>query len=191
MRRTIQIEDADVEVLAVPFFAQQSREAFCFEYSFKMCLEFYKNYHQDANIRTKTPALSVDDIINMTKARVETGTRISDDLTKSWSKTVNTLNVEQHYDIDFKYIEARLDKNLPSIVIYNCDYLETGNKGSAHAGVVIGMTKDQIILNNPWLGECTVFKKNEFLEAWEIEYRRVICVDPNPVRKLSDFDAAR
>lgn len=83
-------------------------------------------------------------------------------------------------------LSAKLEKGIPSIVLYNCQFLTDGIHGPCHAGVVIGATEDYIVLNNPWLGSERFIPHEVFAPAWELEYNQAILLDPNPQSKLGD-----
>ncbi len=52
------------------------------------------------------------------------------------------------------------------------------------AGVIIGITENDIIINNPWLGSEYFISHEVFAPAWELEYNQAILLDPNPQSKL-------
>jgi uncharacterized protein YvpB len=67
---------------------------------------------------------------------------------------------------------------------YNCQFLTIGIHGAGHAGVVIGITENDIIVNNPWLGSEYFISHENFAPAWELEYNQAILLEPNPQTKL-------
>jgi uncharacterized protein YvpB len=79
---------------------------------------------------------------------------------------------------------AKVEKGIPSIVIYNCQFLTYGIRGAGHAGVIIGTTENDIIINNPWLGSEYFISHEVFAPAWELEYNQAVLLDPNPQSKL-------
>jgi hypothetical protein len=70
--------------------------------------------------------------------------------------------------------------------IYNCQFLTYGIRGACHAGVIIGTTENDIIINNPWLGSEYFISHEVFAPAWELEYNQAILLDPNPQSKLGE-----
>jgi len=50
--------------------------------------------------------------------------------------------------------------------------------------VVIGITENDIIVNNPWLGSEYFISHENFAPAWELEYNQAILLEPNPQTKL-------
>ena len=60
--------------------------------------------------------------------------------------------------------------------------------GPGHAGVVIGVIEDNdVILNNPWLGPETLIKWKDLQKGWELEYKKIVTITPEPQMKLEEY----
>lgn len=183
MKRRIPIEGDVVDVLRVPYYSQSDMDAYCIPFSLKMCLTYFRDIYDNPVIKKQTPNFDVNEIVGITSAHRYNGTRISDDLMNKLSKNIPSIEFKLK-SIDYREIEKNLRDNIPVIVLYNCTYMLYDEVGPGHAGVVIGLTNDKIILNNPWLGPDKIIDKREFNVAWELEYNSAIIMKPNPQSKL-------
>lgn len=149
-----------------------------------MVLTYLKNEYPDERINREIPNLTVDDIKRITRTRTS-GTR-EENLIRDLENAVPQLKFEIIKNTDFSTIKESLDRNIPVIVLYCGDYLLNREKGGGHAGVVVGMTDDKIILNNPWFGYQYVADKSDFQDAWDLEYRALIKITVNPQTRLTE-----
>lgn len=189
MKQQIRIDGHSIEVLAVPYYTQGDTEYLCVIYSLMMVLDYIKRYKQSPpNTGALTP--SKDDLIALTKTDPNTGTDLSDDIMRILNEKYSTYTFKLK-ESTFEEVYKVLDDGYPAIVIYNPAILFIKQKGPAHAGVVIGMTNNGLILNNPWYGEFFYVDKLSFTQAWDVEYNWAIFVKPNSqVRLLADGDEA-
>jgi predicted double-glycine peptidase len=149
-----------------------------------MVFEYFKNSYK-GKLTGKMPNLNVDEIASICRTDKNSGTRITEDLLKELEKTIGILKFKIVRDATFEEIDQAFKKNLPCIVLYDCGLLQykiSSNVG--HAGVVISINEDTIILNNPWLGAETSIKKIDFNDAWEMEFKSVVFIEPNLQTKL-------
>lgn len=188
MEREIEIDGLSVNILRVPYFSQGPVEWLCIIYSLKMVFDFYKNIHSNEHIRKAAPLVDRDEIIKITNTRIYTGTTVSEDLMIRLRKAFPTMNFELK-EINYKEIREELAKMHPVIVLYNPSYFLNNERGPSHAGVVIGMTNDYIILNNPWFGPIFCVDKTKFESCWELEYNWAIIIKPKQNRRLSNKNA--
>jgi len=189
MRRNIVVNGRQIEVLQVPYFTQEQTEAWCLPYSIKMCIEYYKEYYRFKVVRDKINNLSTEEIAQILKTDRENGTRINTTTFKELAQQTCMLDYNIEIDKDFPSLEKRFKKNLPSIVLYDLSYLMNKERGPGHAAVVVGLTKDQIILNNPWIKGEWPLEKMTFDEGWELEYHSALFVDPKqPIPELKEVD---
>jgi hypothetical protein len=130
--------------------------------------------------------MDIDEIMTITNTRRFTGKDVDSRLIKKLNSTIEGVIVSLEEDVSMGKLSAKLEKGIPSIVLYNCQFLTEGIRGPAHAGVVIGATEDYIVLNNPWLGSERFMPHEVFAPAWELEYNQAILLDPNPQSKLGD-----
>jgi hypothetical protein len=149
-----------------------------------MCLEYFKNVYKNVIVRRDTPNLDFAELVKITHTSYSNGTRDIEDGLRALSEKTKCLEFELINGGSFNVIKKNLEKNLPVIVIYNCAYFLQQERGPGHAGVVIGITKDALFLNNPWLGPDKCISKVEFEPAWEIEYKKLILIKPNPQERL-------
>ncbi len=168
MRRTMTVQGERVTVLKVPWFPQSDSDWKCFVCSLKMCLEYFKNEYNNDIIRQNTPNLDIETLMKITHTRKNTGTP-----TEGICKKLEKAGLPFKFQLkssSFPEIEEKLNVGLPAIVIYNGSYLKDERRGPSHAGVVIGMRDDDLILNNPWFGAIYLVDKFKFERAWELEY---------------------
>jgi uncharacterized protein YvpB len=189
MERYIPINGNHVKILRVPYFNQSDSEWLCVVYSLKMVLDFYKNVHTTDKIREISPNTTRDELLGITKTKIATGTQISQNLIHSLNRAFPSMKFDLK-QTNYREIQQALDKHNPVIVIYNPAILFINEEGPGHAGVVIGMNDQMIILNNPWYGPGFIVEKTEFDRAWEIEYNTAIFIQPNPQKRL-DEDAGK
>lgn len=175
-----------IEVLKVPWFPQEYIEWTCLVNSIKMCLEYMKNTYNNRIIRKIVPNMDIDEILSITNTRWLVGTDIDSRLIKNLNSKIEGIIFSLEEDINMNKLSTKLEKGIPSIVLYNCQFLTYGIRGPCHAASVIGITEDHIILNNPWLGSEYFIPHEVFAPAWELEYNQAILLDPNPQSKLGD-----
>jgi uncharacterized protein YvpB len=176
--------NTQVEVLKVPWFPQQEIEWTCLVNSLKMCLEYMKNTYNNHIIRDIVPNMSIDEIMKITNTRRFTGTNVDYQLIKNLNTKIEGIKFSLEENIDLIKLSKKLEKGIPSILIYNCQFLTMGIRGAGHAGVIIGITESDIIVNNPWLGSEYFISHENFIPAWELEYNQAILLEPNPQTKL-------
>ena len=184
MEREILLDNQKIRLLRVPYYSQSGTEFLCLVYSILMVFSFYKNIHIDPNIRNNSPNTTRDELISITKSDIYSGTTLSgleDRLTQEYPNMIFELK-----NTSFDEIKKSLSTKRPVIVIYNPSLFLTGEKGPSHAGVVIGLTKDKIILNNPWIGEGVNIDRITFERSWEIEKYLGLYIFPNPQKRLID-----
>lgn len=174
---TMMVDGQEISIVKAPYFPQTPTDGFCYVCSLKMVLSYFKNEHPSRFIRDNTPDLSMDEIKKITRTREGGGTR-EQNLIKDLESSIPNLKFEIVREGSFDDIEESLNDNIPVIVLYSGDYLKNKEKGGGHAGVVIGITDDKIILNNPWFGCRYIVDKTEFLDAWDLEYRAYIKITP-------------
>jgi hypothetical protein len=180
MRRKILLGEKQIEVLQVPYYTQEQTETWCFPYSIKMCVEYFKEYYKYKVVRDKIKLLSTEEIAEILKSDRENGTRISNSILKQLEKETIMLNYNLQENKNFNTLENRFKNNLPTIVLYDLTYILNKERGPGHAAVVVGVTKDYIILNNPWMKGEWPIEKITFNQGWELEYHSIISIDPKP-----------
>jgi len=150
----------------------------------KMCLEYFKNVYENPVIRSNTPNFDLEEIMEMSHTRRFTGTTLDSTVIGRFERRIPfELNMMEDRTVD--HLKVSLEKSLPVIVIYNAAFLETNERGPAHAGVVIGMSSsDGVVLANPWFGFGFHIKKVDFERAWEMEYSKAIFFKPIPQTSL-------
>lgn len=186
MRRTIVLPDEGeaVEVLRVPWYWQAETEWTCFPHSMKMCLEYFKNIYSNQVINERTPNLDLDSIMSLSNCRRFTGTALDRTILQDFEKRI-PFELTLRENCKMEYIKESLDRDLPVIVVYNAAFLVTNERGSAHAGVVIGMTtQDGVILANPWFGFGHHITRIDFERSWELEYNKAVFFRPVPQSTL-------
>jgi uncharacterized protein YvpB len=189
MERFIPINGNPIKILRVPYFNQSDSEWLCVVYSLKMVLDFFKNVHTTREIRERSPNTTRDELLGITRTKIATGTQISENLIQSLNTAFPSLYFELK-QTNYDTIQRALNKHNPVIVIYNPSILFINEEGPGHAGVVIGMNDQLIVLNNPWYGPGFYIEKTEFDRAWEIEYNMAIFIQPNAQKRL-DEDAGK
>ncbi len=183
-RLNIQIEGDNTEVLNVPYFAQPETNKFCYICSFLMILDYFKNIYPSQIINQNTPYLNFDELVKITKTH-DGGTR-TEDLVAHLEGSIPTLKFEIVRNGNFDMIRQSLENNIPIIIIYCGDYLYNHEIAGGHAGVVIGLTGNKIILNNPWIGYQVAFERAEFKDAWDIERNQFIRIKPALQERLME-----
>ena len=176
MKRTMTIQGEKITILKVPWYPQSEIDWKCFVCSLKMCLEYFKNEYSNDTVRQSIPNLDIENLMDITHTRKNTGTPV-EGLCKKLQKAGLPFNF-QLKSSSFDELEERIDAGLPVIVIYNGSYLKDERRGPSHAGVVIGINDDDIILNNPWFGATYKTDRFKFERAWELEYNQVLIMDP-------------
>jgi hypothetical protein len=190
MKREIMAGEQPTEVLRIPYFSQANTDALCLCWSLKMCLEYFKNIYSDERTRRDLDSFSIDEIVEFTKTRSEIGTKIGGSLISTINQKIPVLITEMRYGVSLERIASELARNLPVIAIYDGSMLTYSIRGPAHAGVVIGLTDNSIVLNNPWLGPERVISKIDFECAWEVEFNQAIFLRPNPQTQLREWENA-
>lgn len=183
IEKEIVIEGQKVKILRVPWFSQSDSDWLCLVYSLKMVLDFYKNVYENPKIRQDAPNTSRDELISVTNTQVGLGTTIADHIINKLNQTFPTMGFELKAT-NYREIEKALKEHTPIIVLYNPSYLFINEQGPGHAGVVIGMNDQYVILNNPWYGPAFCIDKTSFERAWELEYNWAIFIKPNPQQRL-------
>ena len=176
MRRTMTVHGENVTILKVPWYPQSDLDWKCFVCSLKMCLEYFKNEYKNDIVRQNTPNLDIEDLMKITHTRKNTGTP-----TEGLCKRLEKAGLPFKFQLkksSFSEIEEKILVGIPVIVIYNGSYLKEERKGPSHAGVIVGMRDDDLILNNPWFGATYIADKFEFERAWELEYNQVLIMEP-------------
>ena len=184
-RRIISPMNKQIEVLKVPWYPQQDIEWTCVVNSLKMCMEYMKNTYNNRLIREITPNLNIDEIMKITHTRRFVGTAVDSNLIRNLNSNIEGINFSLEEDVNMNQLKKKIDEGIPSIVIYDCQFLKYGMRGPGHAGVIIGITEDNIIMNNPWLGSEFFVMHEDFSPAWELEYNQAILIEPNPQSKLN------
>lgn len=183
-RKILDPMDNQVEVLKVPWYPQQDIEWMCVVNSIKMCLEYMKNDYNNRIIRDIVPNMSIHEIMKITNTRRFTGTAVDSHLIKHLNSNIDGIIFSLEEDVDMNKLSTKLDKGIPSIVLYNCQFLTYGIRGSGHAGVIVGITENDLVITNPWLGSEKFIPHEDFAPAWELEYNQAILLEPNPQSKL-------
>lgn len=191
MRRQIITRDKrKVQVLRVPYYYQSNKDALCFVFSLKMCIEYFKNIFDDDFIKNHTPHLSIDDLKKLTHTDDFIGTRIDRSLLNELSREIPSLKFSLNENCSIDMLKNNFNKNLPTIVLYDCSYMLYDERGPGHAGTVIGIIgDDDLILNNPWLGPERLVKWKDFQKGWELENNRVITIKPEMQMKMEEYYA--
>jgi len=180
IRRKILVdENRKTEVLRVPFYYQSDVDALCFVYSLKMCLDYYKNIYPKSQIREETPNMNVDEIKELTSTSRQSGTRVDGELMNKLERNIDSLKFALNEETSLETLKNKILNGYPQILLYDCSYMQHQIPGPGHAGVLIGlMENNDLILNNPWLGNNTLVEYRDFEPGWEIEYRRSVIVEP-------------
>lgn len=180
----ISVDGVSVNVLRVPYFPQTPTDNYCYICCLKMILAYFRNFFNNEIVRQNTPELDIDKIISVTNTK-KLGTR-EENLIKNLDNEIKSLKFEKIENATFEIIEKNYRRGVPTIVIYNGSYLRNQERGGAHAGVVVGITQDKIILNNPWFGYQFTINKLDFEQAWELEYKKAILIKPIAQKTLRD-----
>jgi len=187
MRRKIILEGRQTEVLQVPYFTQEQTEAWCLPYSIKMSIEYFKEYYKFKVVRDKIKIISTEEIAKILKSDRENGTRLITSTLKELENETGMLNYSVIQNRTFDNLKKRFDENLPTIVLYDFTYILNKERGPGHSAVVVGITNDHIILNNPWMKGEWPIEKITFDEGWELEYRSILAIDPKqPIISLEE-----
>jgi hypothetical protein len=149
-----------------------------------MILDYFKNIYPSQIINQNTPYLNFDELVKITKTH-DGGTR-TEDLVAHLEGSIPTLKFEIVRNGNFDMIRQSLENNIPIIIIYCGDYLYNHEIAGGHAGVVIGLTGNKIILNNPWIGYQVAFERAEFKDAWDIERNQFIRIKPALQERLME-----
>jgi len=186
LRRQILTDDnRAVQVLRIPYYYQSNSDWLCFVFSLKMCLEYFKNIYQNEFVRNSTPNMSVDELKQLTHSGEFTGTRIDKSLMNELTRKIPSINFTLNEECSIDHLKRNFENDLPTIVLYNCSYMLYEEPGPGHAGVVIGIIDDNdLILNNPWLGPERLVKWKDFLKSWELEYTKVVMMEPEMQTRL-------
>lgn len=173
-----------IEVLKVPWYPQQDVEWTCVVNSLKMCLEYMKNTYNNRVIREIIPNMNIDEIMKITHTRRFAGTVVDSNFVRNLNSNIEGITFSLEQDVDINKLKMKLEKGIPSIAIYNCEYLIYGIRGAGHAGVIIGVTENDIVINNPWLGSEYFVAHEDFVPAWELEFNQAILLEPDTQSKL-------
>jgi hypothetical protein len=187
MRRTLRLDGSDIEVLRVPFMYQAEKDFLCVPFSLLMCVIYFNNIYNNSVVRKNTPNMNIDDIIKITKTR-NLGTIVNTALINRLNSSINSLQFEFRKSCNTKDLEKKFNENIPSIVLYDSSYLLYDKPGSNHAGVVIGIVDNTLILNNPWQGPNWLVDVTEFERSWELEGNRAILINPKNQESLGAYD---
>ncbi|MDP2767518.1 MAG: C39 family peptidase [Candidatus Methanoperedens sp.] len=186
MKRQIITNDSrKVQILRVPYYYQSESDWLCFVFSLKMCLDYFKNIYQSDFIRSNTPNKSVDELRHLTHTGQFMGTRVDDSLVNELSREIPSIKFSLDEKCSINTLLDNFNRNLPTIVLYNCSYMLYEEEGPGHAGVIIGILDDNdLILHNPWLGPEVLVKWKDFQKGWELEYNKVVIMKPETQTKL-------
>lgn len=186
-RKVLLSPTEEADVLMVPWFPQHESDSYCFPASLKMCLDYFKNYYQSQVINENLENKTYQEVIDLCGSNRFTGTKINQDLINRLSNELKLIKFSLDENNTFNDLKKRLDKNLPTILVYDGRYITYDVRGPAHAGVFIGFTKSgDPILNNPWYGSIKIFKKDNFITAWELYKYMTVNLDPEPQKRLGD-----
>jgi len=174
--KTKVVDGVPIDILNIPYYQQDPTEGYCYVHSLWMVLSYFKNAYPSRVTNSNTPNLSIRQIKYITKTH-RSGTR-EQNLVRNLGTAIPSLKFELMREGNFGMIEDLIKKAIPVIVLYCGDYYLYRERGGGHAGVVVGITEDKIVLNNPWLGYEQVADKSEFQDAWELEYRTFIKITP-------------
>lgn len=186
MRKTLRLDGSDIDVLRVPFIFQAEKDALCVPFSLWMCLSYFNGIYDNSVVRKNTPNFNLDDILKLTKTKT-LGTIVDTRLINRLNQSIGSLQFDFKLNCCITDLKNRFDKNIPSIVLYDCSYLVYDIPGSNHAGVVVGFDDCRIILNNPWLGANWCADIDDFQRSWELEGNRAILIDPITQNRLEAF----
>lgn len=168
IRNAILFDGRETTILTVPYFSQRENDALCLPCSIRMVIEYYRDYYDNDVIKKHLPALDICQISRLVNADRYSGTRYTIDFLKI-NDEISVLHFHHKFNVKYQEIKKRLDKHIPSIIVYNYTFMKNQLGGPAHAGVIIGLTDREIILNNPWAGSGVEIPKNDIEPAWEIE----------------------
>ncbi len=176
---------AETAVLRMPYHSQQRREALCFVFSVKMCLGYFAGFYPNEKVREATQDLSIENLMKTTNTRIDTGTPVTNAVCKRLSEEVGAIEFRHRLNASIDGALKRLNDNLPTIVIYNGGFYDTGELGPGHAGVLVGKLDDDPIFNNPWFGRHVRMDRIRLERSWEMENYRAVM--PNPGSKQADL----
>lgn len=190
MKRQIITEDnRETQVLRVPFYYQSNLDALCFVFSIKMCIEYFKNIYENDFIRRKTPNLDINEIRKLTHTDEFLGTRVDRQLMKELSRSIPSLSFSLIEEYSIERIRKNFNRNLPTIILYNCSYMMYNERGPSHAGVVIGVVEENdLIVNNPWLGPEKLIRWKDLQKGWELEHNKAVTIKPETQTRLEEFN---
>lgn len=186
MRKTLRLDGSDIDVLRVPFSFQAEKDSLCIPFSLWMCLSYFNSIYENSIVRKNTPNFNLDEILKLTKTKT-LGTIVDTKLMNRLNQSINSLQFDFKTNCCITDLKKRFDKNIPSIVLYDCSYLICDIPGSNHAGVVVGFDDCRIILNNPWLGPNWYTDIDDFQRSWELEGNRAILIDPITQNRLEAY----
>lgn len=183
MRRKIEYQGRNIDILNVPYISQRNTEYLCLIHSIQMVLFYLKERRNPVNLKDSISVskyelmriLNADPSLGIERTRVQRLNEIIPELRFKLKQT------------NYEEIKICLEKNYPVIVIYNPMIIDYHTLGPSHAGVVVGLTEEYVILNNPWKGENILISKQSFSQSWEVEENHAVFIYPNPQRKLLDY----
>ncbi|RLI78953.1 hypothetical protein DRP05_05710 [Archaeoglobales archaeon] len=189
-RRHIELNDEILEVLNVPFPKEkQGNFWFCFPFSVKMVIEFYRM--TEPALSEHIPNPSIEELIDHLKVNRYTGIKLTANKITQLNQLTKPLVFNLYVNQEVEKLQECFKKNIPAILIFNNTYYFRDAVGAAHATVLIGLTETKFIFNNPWAGEAYPYDYDKFIESWEIEDRQLILpkvvIDVN-LEKFGDKD---
>lgn len=186
MRRTLRLNGSDVDVLRVPFMYQAEGDSRCIPFSLLMCLSYFTNIYESSVVKKNTPIMNIDDILKLTKTKI-LGTIVDARLINRLNESIRSLQFEFRLNCSIDDLKRSFEKDIPSIVLYDCSYLVYDIPGTNHAGVVVGLDDDKIVLNNPWMGPNYYSDIEDFQRSWELEKNRAILINPVKQENLEAY----
>lgn len=131
--------------IQVPFFKQDT-DYTCGPVALQMILKFLSDYKSEESLAKKL------------KTKKETGTEISN--------MIDVVSREGFYsytneDSTLEEIEYFINSGFPVLV----EYIEPSDNIS-HFSVVIGISRGEIVMNDPWNGKNFKISANEFEKRW-------------------------
>jgi len=187
MFQSVETPDGElIPTLRVPYLSQTESDHMCLIYSLLMVFNYYRNVFEKESVRRIIPEASRDDLVSLTGAEYGLGITISQKLIADLNGTYPELNFSLEKNSSMSKIQKSIEEYHPPIVIYNITQILNDEEGPGHAGVLIGLNKNLVVLNNPWLGWAHFLKRIDFERAWEIEYNQVIYSNPSSQMEVSN-----
>lgn len=195
LRRICSGERQARDVLAVPYFAQLDHSVACVPASIKMVVEYYREYYRSDRYHDQIPELSMADIAGLIKTKPNLGTTFKPEHGAALTAELNILRVDfVKGRFDHERLSACFHDHRPVVVWFDGSlayYRRRRGEGGGHAAVMVAIDEEVIVLNDPQIGPWRAMSINDFMPAWDILDRKVVCFDIRPPQQLATGPSMR